>query len=86
MQCVSLNAPVRIIAESDFVKVESRGRNTTGEGNDNTYCKVLRLEGWRGGPNMPTRRRSTPSWAIGVKFRVEESFKNVQIYSLKPAP
>jgi ketosteroid isomerase-like protein len=42
-----VNAPVRITAEGDIVVVESRGRNTTVEGNayNNVYCNVLRLEG-----------------------------------------
>jgi len=44
-----INAPVRITAEGDIVVVESRGRNTTIEGNayNNFYCNVLRLEGGR---------------------------------------
>jgi ketosteroid isomerase-like protein len=39
--------PIRLIAEGDYVVVEARGRNTTGEGKayNNTYCNVLRLEG-----------------------------------------
>jgi hypothetical protein len=44
-----INAPVRIIAEGDYVVVKSRGRNMTKEGNayNNSYCNVLRLEGGR---------------------------------------
>ena len=36
----------RVIAEGDFVVVESRGHNTTKQGNAyrNVYCNVLRLE------------------------------------------
>jgi uncharacterized protein len=44
-----INAAVRITAAGDIVVVESRGRNTTIEGNayNNVYCNVLRLEGGR---------------------------------------
>ena len=42
-----VNRAVRIIADGDLVVVESRGHNTTTEGEayHNTYCNVLRLEG-----------------------------------------
>lgn len=42
-------APVRLIAEGDYVVVEARGRNTTMQGKayNNSYCNVLRLEGGR---------------------------------------
>ena len=44
-----INTPVRITADGDIVVVESRGRNTTVEGNgyNNVYCNVLRLENGR---------------------------------------
>jgi hypothetical protein len=44
-----VNTAIRLIAEGDFVVVESRGCNTTKQGKayNNVYCNVLRLEGGR---------------------------------------
>jgi len=43
------HSAVRMIAEGDFVVVESRGHNTTKQGKayNNVYCNVIRLENGR---------------------------------------